>query len=60
MAALLLGELKQKVQVLELEPSGGGCFEVAVDGKPIWSKLATGKFPDEGAMLASVSGRKSS
>ncbi len=58
MAALLLGELKQKLRVLELEPSGGGCFEVDVDGRSIWSKLATGQFPDEGAMLAAVSGRK--
>ncbi len=54
MAACLLGELKQKVSVLELEPSGGGCFEVTVDGRQIWSKLATGEFPDEEAMLKAV------
>jgi selenoprotein W-related protein len=40
--------------VLELEPSGGGCFEVTVDGKKIWSKLETGEFPEEEAMLAAA------
>jgi selenoprotein W-related protein len=40
--------------VLTLEPAGGGCFEVSVDGKEIWSKLKTGKFPDEQAMLRLV------
>jgi hypothetical protein len=27
---------------------------VTVDGTPIWSKLETGEFPDEGEMLAKV------
>ena len=30
---------------LELEPGKGGCFEVFVDGKRLYSKLATGTFP---------------
>ena len=42
-----MGEMKQKIKVLELEPSGGGAFEVHVDGKEVYSKLKTGKFPDE-------------
>ena len=42
--------------MLELEPSGGGCFEVSVDGREIWSKLRTGKFPDEEEMLRLASG----
>ena len=45
-ATAILEDLKQKVKVLELEPAGGGCFEVAVDGREIWSKLKTGQFPD--------------
>ena len=32
---------------MELEPSGGGCFEVTVDGKLVYSKLSEGRFPDE-------------
>jgi selenoprotein W-related protein len=31
----------------ELIRSGGGVFEVAVDGKLIFSKKATGRFPSE-------------
>lgn len=57
MASLLLTELKQKISGLELQPSGGGCFEVTVDGKLIYSKLATGQFPDENEILAEVSGK---
>jgi len=30
-----------------LIPSGGGVFEVVVDGKLIYSKKATGGFPAE-------------
>jgi selenoprotein W-related protein len=43
----LLTGLKQKIKSLTLVPAGGGCFEVTADGEPIYSKLATGKFPDE-------------
>ncbi len=43
--------------MLELEPSGGGCFEVHVDGKEVWSKLKTGQFPAEEDMIRAVSGR---
>jgi selenoprotein W-related protein len=32
---------------LKLVPSGGGCFELTADGELIYSKLQTGKFPDE-------------
>lgn len=35
-------------------PSGGGCFEVSVGGKLLYSKLATGEFPDEEAVLRDV------
>ncbi|RIK82112.1 MAG: selenoprotein [Planctomycetota bacterium] len=57
MASRLLSELKKKIAGLELEPSGGGCFEVTVDGKLIYSKLETGEFPDEDEILARVSGK---
>ena len=57
MTNLLLESLKQKIQSLTLIPSGGGCFELKVDGKLIYSKLETGEFPDEKAMVAAVGKR---
>ncbi len=54
---MLLENLKQRVASLELVPSGGGCFEVTVDGERIWSKLETGEFPEENAILDDVAAR---
>ncbi len=50
----LLSNLKQRVSAMELVPASGGCFELEVDGKLVYSKLETDEFPDEGAMLAAV------
>ena len=57
LAEHLLTNLKQNVKGLELEPGGGGCFEVTVDGDLIYSKLATGEFPDEAHIQSAVSAR---
>ena len=54
MTEKLLREFKQKIADLKLIPGGGGCFELTADGELIYSKLSTGKFPDEGAMVAAV------
>jgi len=54
LATLILTSLKQKVSGLELEPSGGGCFELTVNGKLVYSKLETGAFPDEPTLLDEV------
>lgn len=35
-------------------PSTGGCFEVSVGGKLLYSKLKTGRFPDEEEMLKTI------
>lgn len=43
--------------MLELEPGGGGVFDVTVDGEQIYSKHETGEFPDERAMLEAVQAR---
>ena len=32
-------------------PGDGGCFEVALDGKPLFSKLALKRFPEAGEVL---------
>ena len=50
--------LKQDIKSLTLVPSGGGAFEVMVNGQKIHSKLATGEFPDADAMLKVVRARR--
>jgi selenoprotein W-related protein len=40
-----------------LVPSSGGCFELTVNGDLLYSKLATGKFPDEKWALDAVGAR---
>jgi len=57
LAAKLLTSMKRKIASLELEPSTGGCFELSLDGKLIYSKLDTGRFPNEDQLLASVEQR---
>lgn len=32
----------------ELLPAGGGVFEITVNGKLVYSKKETGRFPNEG------------
>jgi selenoprotein W-related protein len=43
----LLTTYKQRIEDFRLVPAGGGCFEITVDGRTIYSKLKTGRFPDE-------------
>lgn len=38
----------QAIESLTLIPSGGGAYEVMVDGKLIYSKKATGRHAEEG------------
>jgi len=38
----------------ELIPSGGGIFDVAVDGKRIWSRHQTGRFPENREVLERI------
>lgn len=57
MAAKLLSTYKQRIQGLELEPSGGGCFELTVGSELVWSKLKSGSFPDEEEMIRAVGKR---
>ncbi len=41
---------------VEMIPSGGGVFEVVVDGILVYSKKKTGEFPDEAMLLESLNG----
>ena len=38
-------------------PAGGGCFELTSDGELIYSKLQTGRFPDEDWAVEAVRAR---
>ncbi len=51
MADKLLNKYKSALSEVALIPSSGGAFEVSVDGAKVFSKLETGKFPDERALL---------
>jgi selenoprotein W-related protein len=57
LASKILTQFKQKLSGMELEPSGGGCFELSADGELVYSKLATGQFPDEDAMVSEIGKR---
>lgn len=57
MTEKILTSFKQAVHSLKLIPSGGGCFELKVNGELIYSKLATGQFPDEKAILDKLATR---
>jgi len=53
----LLTNYKQRIADLKLIPAAGGCFEVSVNGDLIYSKLKTGKFPDEQWVVDAVGSR---
>lgn len=54
MTSKLLTTYKQKISALELVPSGGGCFELKVGGVLLYSKLDTGRFPDDDKLVEVV------
>ncbi|HAO68224.1 MAG TPA: hypothetical protein DCR17_16260 [Verrucomicrobiales bacterium] len=58
MAEKLL-KFKQDIASLTLIPEGGGLFEVIVDGNLIYSKKATGQFPEPEFILQQVRGMRS-
>ncbi|MCC6420437.1 MAG: Rdx family protein [Gemmataceae bacterium] len=47
MTGKLLTAYKQQIKNLTLIPTGGGAFELSLDGNLVYSKLDTGQFPDE-------------
>lgn len=56
----MLTTFKQRIRDLKLIPASGGCFELTVDGKLVYSKLETGKFPDEKWVLETVASQLAS
>ena len=57
MTGKLLTEYKQRIKGMTLIPGGGGCFELSVNGELLYSKLKTGQFPDEQAIVDVVGKR---
>ncbi len=57
MTSQLLTALKQKIKEFKLIPSGGGCFELTVNGELLYSKLQSGQFPDEQWVLDALTSR---
>ena len=49
-------KLKKRIASLELIPSSGGVFEVTANEKLVYSKRATGEFPEPEAVLQSIRG----
>jgi selenoprotein W-related protein len=54
LTAKLLPRYKQSISRYVMVPSKGGCFELSVGGKRLYSKLETGSFPDEEALIKAV------
>jgi selenoprotein W-related protein len=53
----LLLRLKRKLAGLTLVPATGGCFEVTVDGELVYSKIATGDFPNEAELVEAIAAK---
>jgi selenoprotein W-related protein len=54
LTAKLLPRYKRAISRFVIIPSAGGCFELTVDGKKLYSKLETGMFPDEDELAEAV------
>jgi len=55
MATTIWDKYKGKIEDdIKLTPSSGGAFEVSVDGKLVYSKLKTGRFPEEKELIEAI------
>lgn len=50
----MLEEFEHQISDLKIIPSGGGAFEVVVDGNLVYSKKATGRHADPDEILATL------
>ena len=48
-----------KISDIELVPEGKGIFDVEIDGKLIFSKFQSGRFPDRGEIPGLISNQDS-
>ncbi|MBI3327889.1 MAG: SelT/SelW/SelH family protein [Nitrospinae bacterium] len=54
LAQAIMDSFGQKFGSLKLIPSDGGRFEVSLDGKLIFSKLQTGRFPENKEVIDQI------
>jgi selenoprotein W-related protein len=55
----LAAELEKALGIdASLLPSGGGVFEITVDGKRIFSKKQLGRFPEDNEVLGLIRAAK--
>jgi selT/selW/selH-like putative selenoprotein len=57
LAEKLLDQNKGALAEVALVPSQGGAFEVSVNGAEVYSKLKTGVFPNEPALLSEIASK---
>ena len=57
MAGEVLAALQDDIAVFSLIPGGGSCFEWYIDGELVYSKSASGFFPDVDQIIASIAER---
>lgn len=53
----LVPRFKTRFSEYRLVPATGGEFEIRIDGKLLYSKLATGRFPDPDEILKQLESR---
>jgi len=54
LTAKLLPRFKRAIGRYVMIPSTKGCFELTVGGTLLYSKLKTGRFPDEDRLIEAV------
>jgi selenoprotein W-related protein len=54
LATKILDRFKTKLSEVALVPSSGGAFVIAAGGEVVYSKLKTGTFPSENAVLSDL------
>jgi selenoprotein W-related protein len=54
LTAKLLPRYKRAISRFVMIPSTGGCFELTVGGRKLYSKLETGTFPDEDELVEAI------
>lgn len=57
MTEAVLSGFEQAVSEWTLIPSGGGRFEVTVDGELVYSKAQTGRFPEPHEIQEAIKAR---
>lgn len=48
---------QSKIAEVAMIPSGGGAFEVSVGDEKVYSKLETGRFPNESSLIKELGGK---